>query len=648
MKKHFAVVFALALCVGLLFVPLSGVAAEDTPSAAKAAGEVALTVAPIFGDKMVLQRDKEVAIWGTCTGADTVTVTFAGQKCSATVENDRWKVTLHPMPANAKGQVLSVCARSEEIEFGDVLVGDVWLCSGQSNMDMQVAGLSGTYLDKYLSVAENRSIRVFRVPRSESDEPQGMFTGTYYWSLPSQTSVRNYSAYAYAYAVTLEESLNIPIGIVDSSYGGTDIQAWMTPEAIHKVNSKETGSGMYNAMVHPFIGLAVKGILWYQGEANAPNPSSYAKYFREFVAMCRELFHDSELPIITTQLPKYEGEKNYLRRWKQMRIVQWEIAEELPYVYTVCGIDLGDANDIHPKDKFVFGERAANLVLNTLYSKNTPGESPYPIKIALSGNSLVITFKNIADGLMIDGNTVRELYVKGADGIAVSVTGTVIAPDTLQVDVSGITKPSTVNYCMADVPDGNLFDISGLPVAPFDLSCDFAGEDTHTLTVKGGKGSGEFTAGQAVTVKADTTNNFLCWELVLGNAVIANAKAAEATVTLGDDAVVLAVYGTNDTSTTGTKTPGSTSGEPVVTGGSTNGSTESTTETTLTTALNANSTGGTETTSTQADSTTVAPLDVGNNSRPAEKTGWVFILLGGVAAVVIAGGTFLLWKKRKQ
>ena len=428
-----------------------------------------LNTVSIYGEESILQRNSDVKIWGDCEGAEIVTLEFAGQKHRTEVKNGKWEVTLSPMTANATAQKMTINAGGTVLEYNKIYVGDVWLCSGQSNMDMAIRYLSGNAYNDFLNVAENRKIRMFRVNRSDSVTPLDEFTKECSWSVPTKTEIKNHSAYAYAFAVKLEDELNIPIGIIDSSYGGTNIQEWMSAEALTAANTSYSIS-MYNSMINPLVGMSIKGILWYQGESNVNDPTSYTALFKAYADSYRELFNNPELPIITTQLPKFLA-ADY-PNWHNFRLEQWNIAASMENVYIVCGIDLGDSTNIHPLDKMPFGYRAANLALNKVYSKDKPADSPYPNTVFLNGNTLTITFSNIDKGLTVDGTAIEDMYVVNGEDTAIKADAIIRSDNTIEIDVSGIASPKAVYYCYRAVPNGNLFDKNELPMAPFYLEID--------------------------------------------------------------------------------------------------------------------------------------------------------------------------------
>lgn len=433
-----------------------------------------LSVMSVFKTGAVLQRDEPVSVWGFCEGADMVSVEFAGQKKRSAVVNGRWEVTLDPMPANSTGQTLLVTTAGRSVNSTNVLVGDVWFCSGQSNMDWNAKTSQEIASLAYLSTADK--IRCFDIPDLWNTEPRTTFASSAAWRPASNYVTRNLSMYALAFAYRLQQELDVPIGVIVASSGGTLIEHWLPDDSLIAAGtSRDTeqtgegcrqgvGNGMYNAMVYPLKGLTVKGILWYQGEANVNATSDYVRLFKEYTVCYRKLFDDPALPIIATQLPIFDV--TGYETWKNFRLIQHEAVSAVENAYLVCGIDLGEIYNIHPACKHEHGSRAAELVLNKVYGQSTPGESAYPTTVTQNGNTVTIRFKNAESGLTLsEGSVVRELYGVTAGGSKVTPSSVTVKGDTLTMTVNETIV--RVDYAMSNVPDVNLYTGNGLPVAPF-------------------------------------------------------------------------------------------------------------------------------------------------------------------------------------
>lgn len=433
-----------------------------------------LTLMSLFQSGAVLQREKPLRVWGFYEGTDTVSVRFAGQEKQAMVNDGRWEAVLDPLPANRTSQVMTVTAGDQTVTSADLLVGDVWFCNGQSNIVFTVKEVKWK---GFREIAQTDNVRYFDVPQIWNKAPADEFAPAPRWEKATEETVGHFSAYSYAFAYRLQQELDIPIGIVKSAVGGTVIEHWLPDICVEAAGATreipplygvkpDTGTGMYNSMVHPARGLTIKGILWYQGESSVAMPSDYRALFREYVKYYRQMFRDETLPIVTVQLPRYEASR--FPGWADFRLIQAELSRELG-LCICCGIDCGDETDIHPHDKRVFGTRAAELALHEVYGKDAPGESACPKSVSVSGDTITIRFQNAESGLMLSGgDTVQELFGVTADGGQVTPTNVSIVDDTMKA-VFG--RPVIrVDYAMSPVPDVNLYTKSGLPVAPFSVS----------------------------------------------------------------------------------------------------------------------------------------------------------------------------------
>ena len=432
-------------------------------------GPPSVGLANIFADHMVLQRGKAVKIWGTCTGADTVTVEFKEQTKIAAVTQGVWSVYLNAMESDAEGGTLIVKADGVSDSVSDVLVGDVWLCSGQSNMEWTVANCSEEQKEKIQQLTGDSKIRLAKIPPDMSYTEETDFEQQIVWKYSLYNNIRYNSAYASVFAARLELELDIPIGIINSSYGGTDIEQWISKETMDSLNLQYGKPLPYNCMIMPLKGMTIKGILWYQGENNVTRSTSYTDLFNAYAAQCRADFEDEQLPIVTTMLDRYYDAN--LLKWGPFRLEQWAIAQSDPLVEIVCSIDLGDKTTIHPNDKYELGIRAAELTLNRVYGiTSLSGQSACATGVTRSGNTLLVSFENVESGLILSsGTTVCSLVVSDANAVQHTVEGTIVG-DQLCVSLEGITDPLFVRYAYDMYPEAiNFYTKTGLPVAPFSL-----------------------------------------------------------------------------------------------------------------------------------------------------------------------------------
>ena len=370
----------------------------------------------IFSDGMLLQRGEEVRIFGAGGDqGDTLTVEFAGQTAEASFADNAWEAVLQPMGACTEGRTMTISyTRKGENEphqvftISDVLVGEVWLCSGQSNMAytlremLNAPGCHPDFYRDYQAIDNWDKLRFYSYPYGEASTPQSNYSRMMPWQSPENIDqCVNLSGMALAYAAHLQTLLgeDVPVGMVISAVGGACIEEWLDESAMSALPSHAAYMGkkdcrFYNAMIHPIEGYTVKGILWYQGEANAPWPEDYQKQFAAYTKLCRGIFHNDRLPIIVMQLPQFDEDS-----YPVFRGAQWELMDQLAGVHVVCGIDLGDPDNIHPADKYPFGARAAGLALEKVYGLGPVEGMPYGLSPAITGvqrteEGLLLTLSN--------------------------------------------------------------------------------------------------------------------------------------------------------------------------------------------------------------------------------------------------------------
>lgn len=476
-----------------------------------------VTLNTTFTDGAVLQRDAKVRIFGYGGEAgDRVEVTFGSQRKETTVDENGWSVYLDEMQANAKGAVLTVEQYAEGsdspvtvLNVNDVVVGEVWLASGQSNMAITynyIYSKDNSVREDYLTYDNYDRIRVYNHPYRDSlSEPVADTVPQTTWQKPqSLTDIYNYSAFATAFCLQLAESLGsgVPIGIYISAVGGSCIEEWIDEETMTGLESTAAGmnkvdSRYFNNMIYNAVGYTIRGILWYQGEANVLTPELYSQQFEAYVGSYRKLFGNENLPVISMQLPQYCDWVS----WKAFREMQRRLTESIGNLYVVCGIDLGDnttphsvalANDcIHPADKWEFAKRACGAAKKYVYGLKAEGNgayglSPVALEAVATGDCVSITF---SDSTSLSGQeTVRGFEVLTANGweeAAARIEGNKILLD----NCFGAEK---VRYLQADTfaDDGYfVYNEYGLPVFPFESLTVGAEKIKVTVVVEGSGGS---------------------------------------------------------------------------------------------------------------------------------------------------------------
>jgi sialate O-acetylesterase len=413
-----------------------------------------ITLPRVFGDNMVLQRDKPVPVWGKASPGEKVTVGFAEQEKSTTAGDDgSWQVTLDPLSANKTPQSFVVSGKNK-LTLDNVLVGEVWLCSGQSNMEWPVAQSANPEEEK--AAANFPEIRHFKVPRTSSAFAQCDVKGD--WKTCSPSTVSTFTAVGYYFARELFQQLDVPIGLVNSSWGGTSIEVWMLPESVaaaptlaelnakvfsqsslspegrkrheeYLKNLKEWTAAteealardnpikeppavpwpawenpqptqLYKGMIHPLAPFAMRGALWYQGESNGFKGEIYKTKLEALINGWRTKWNQGEFPFYIVQISNFSKESAEGKTWSGVREAQQQ-ALSIPNTGLAVTIDIGDSKDIHPKNKQDVGKRLALWALAGPYGKPIEASGPLYKSYSAEGSKIRISFDHAKDGLMI-------------------------------------------------------------------------------------------------------------------------------------------------------------------------------------------------------------------------------------------------------
>jgi sialate O-acetylesterase len=484
-----------------------------------------VSLAPLFADHAVLQRDKPVPVWGWAGDGEHITVTFHGQSGGATAAGDgRWIVYLNALPASAEPADLTVTGKNKIIVH-DVLVGDVWLCSGQSNMEFAVYNPTKTTFrianaGEEIAAANFPLIRHFKVNLAESSTPVDTMTGS--WAVCSPDTVSQFTAVGYFFARDIYEKLHVPIGLINCTWGGTPVEAWMSAYALDRdpafafvherwqktladyptaearyekdylaweksaVEAKAAGKafteagpklphgpgdrwtpiGIFNGMVNPLLPCALRGVLWYQGESNASHPTEYHELFAAMITAWRAHFGQGDLPFYFVQLANYSYLKNTNgTEWALIREGQTQTLT-LPQTAMAVIIDLGESHNIHPRNKQEVGRRLALIAENRLYG--LPGDDSGPMFAGATqeGRAFRVHFTHSGNGLVAHDTPVQSLELAGTDKVFHPAQGR-IEGDTLLVSSPDVKDPVAVRYAWRNDPVANLFNGAGLPAAPF-------------------------------------------------------------------------------------------------------------------------------------------------------------------------------------
>ncbi len=449
----------------------------------------------VFSDGMVLQQNSRVPIFGKAAPEETVTVEFAGQKKTATVDSSsHWKIMLDPMPASSTPRKMTIrCSNHPPIQYSDLLVGEVWLCSGQSNMEMSMQPFppwhGGTLnYQQEIAAADYPAIRFFYVEKRASRKPE--FTCGGQWETCRPATAAGFPAAAYFFARRLHTELDVPIGVINSSWGSTAIESWMPLKALESssdfkmiVDHLESAmqqrepdgrkdfslpTACYNGLIAPVVPYALRGVIWYQGEANAPWPEIYERLFTAMIHSWREQWSQPEMPFYFVQLASLDTDAYAgLTPDKWARLRQSQLAAlSLTNTGMAVAADISDPNQIHPRNKQAVGRRLAFWALAKCYGKNIAFSGPIYKSMAIDGNEITVSFDCTNGGLMARSDALDGFAVAGKDRNFVKAQAR-IDGDTVVVSSSEIQEPVSVRYGWTDHMHCSLYNEAQLPASPF-------------------------------------------------------------------------------------------------------------------------------------------------------------------------------------
>lgn len=430
-------------------------------------------LASCFGDHMVLQRDRKICVWGTGEPGAKVEIALAAQKTGATIGADgHWKAYLRPMPAGGP-YTLTATSAGQTVTVGDVLCGDVWFCSGQSNMQMPVKECVAA--EQQATLANQPNLRLCTVGKGWDAKPQ--FSADIQWRTCTPDSAKKFSAIGYFFASELlkDKALSqVPIGVIDSSFGGTTCEGWIPQPALAAFPSDDLHESMfgikpamlYNAMIEPLRGAVFKGAVWYQGESNSGHPDQYPRLLSTMIREWRKSFAEPRLPFFIVQLPDYASQWDGFY-WPWEREAQAKAVQITPDTTLVTGIDTTDGFNLHPKTKLEIARRIALAARKIVYRETIAASGPTVRAVKIEGPAIEIQFDPHDDRLSNSSpGEVRGFAVAGKDGIY-HFADARIQGDSVIVQSSEVPAPQTVRYAWTGVPDSTLVNQAGLPAPPF-------------------------------------------------------------------------------------------------------------------------------------------------------------------------------------
>ncbi len=480
-------------------------------------------LASLFQDHAVVQCDQALPVWGTADPGEAVRVEFRGQAASTTTGSDgKWMVRLKPMAGSAEPAILRVTGRNQ-LTISDLLTGAVWLASGQSNMEFRVE--QGDNAKTEIASAQHPMIRQFDVPNLVASSPQTNTAG--HWEICSPATVAKFSAVAYYFARDWQQATGMPVGIINSTWGGTPIESWMSAQTLdsnpnfqsalarwqktlaeypekkteydgalkqwekedatalgsagkaqtvfRKAHPKPraprgpghhwTPAGLYNGMVAPLVPYALAGAIWYQAESNADYPAEYTALFD---AMIRQWRHEwcRDFPFYFVQIANFDGTATDRApgEWAWLRDAQAR-ALALPNTGMAVTIDIGTPGNIHPKNKQDVGRRLALIGRHELLGEKIEFSGPIVLSVVREGAKLRVNFSH-ATGLTAGDERPRAFEIAGADHKFYPAQAE-IEGESVVVSTPGIPEPAAVRYAWTNAPDAHLKNAAGLPATPF-------------------------------------------------------------------------------------------------------------------------------------------------------------------------------------
>ena len=471
----------------------------------------------LFSDNMVLQRGVAVPVWGTAKDGESITVEFEKQKVTTVAKNGKWMIKLKPLKAG--GPFTMKILGEDTVTINNILVGEVWVCGGQSNMERQLGLRSGqkpivNWLEE-AAAANYPEIRQYHVSNHPSDTLVSDANSK--WVVCDTASVKDFTAVGFFFARELYKKYHVPIGMLFSSVGGTPAEKWTTratlegnpelktlveeydkaiseyPDALAKYkkdlpflmakwaadtivalaahkpfpakpapprNPAGGAGGLYNGMINPLIPYAIKGVIWYQGESNGGRGKQYQTLFPTMITDWRQHWNEGDFPFLYVQIAPYRGADPMIREAQLLTL------KKVPNAAMVVTADCGDSADIHPNHKQPVGERLALAARALAYKEKIEYSGPLFENYAVKDNVIELTFTHIGKGLVAKDGELTGFTICGPDKKFIPATA-VISGDKINISSPSINYPTAVRYGFNNLATGNLFNADGLPASPF-------------------------------------------------------------------------------------------------------------------------------------------------------------------------------------
>lgn len=471
MKKYFTIIITILLNLTVVFSVNSQI-----------------KLPAIVSSDMVLQRNTTINLWGWAAPSEKITIktSWIEKEIAITAKKDgTWKVEVATNDSKMP-QTVSIKSKTSNIFLDNILFGEVWLCSGQSNMEMPLKGFLGQPIigsSSAIMHANNPNLRLFKVERIGSKTPLYDLEKNKAWAKATPETVANFSAVAYFFGQQLQEILEVPVGLIQTSWGGSFVEAWMSNESLSEFQTinladfnedskpNKTQTVLFNAMIHPLINYKIKGAIWYQGEANRLDPEGYKKLFPAMVKDWRTRWNVGEFPFYYVQIAPFNYGNNQMvdapKNSAFIREAQLECLDLIPNSGMVVTLDIGDAISIHPPKKKEVTERLLMNALNQTYGmKAVKYKSPTFDSQEIKDKSILLKFKNIELGLYTF-DTLKDFEIAGNDKVFYPANAKIVERKFIEVTSEKVLNPVAVRYAWRNFVEGSLFDNNLLPLSSF-------------------------------------------------------------------------------------------------------------------------------------------------------------------------------------
>ncbi len=440
----------------------------------------------LISDNMILQQKTNVSLWGIAEKESDIEISpsWTHEKYTSVADAaGKWEIKVPTPPAGGPYEV-SISNAGQKITIKNVLIGEVWVCSGQSNMEMPLKGFERQPVlnsDKIIADAQNHpDIHLFNVPGSVSHLPMSDCAGS--WKVSDTATSPDFSAVAYQYARVLNDKLHVPIGVITSYWGGTAIQSWMSeknvkrfpeaelsarPDTLTNPNTdgERTAAILFNAMIYPLSKYTIKGFIWYQGEANVEHPALYKKLLPAMIEEWRSLWGLGTLPFYYVQIAPYGY---YAPNSALLREAQLQALPEIDNAGMAVTLDIGKERYIHPPDKTTVAERLSRWALAQEYHfDDSPFRSPVFRKMKIRKGRARLYFDFTGDSLSSRGQPLTAFEIAGADHVFHEANAVIVNKKEVEVHSAEVKKPVAVRYAFKNWVSGSLYNAGGLPASSF-------------------------------------------------------------------------------------------------------------------------------------------------------------------------------------